>query len=112
MPSPELALELLIARPRASDDLRERVRAVAAQAEPRREHRFAVPPLRRFALVAAATAIAVSCVAAAVYGIANSGGRERGAAKSSAASGGALQPQVPKGVLVNPGVERAAQIPA
>jgi hypothetical protein len=73
--SPELTLELRAARPAAPDELRERVLAVAAQAEPARERRR--PSFRRLALVAAASAAVVAVSGALIYGVANSGSPER-----------------------------------
>jgi hypothetical protein len=68
-------LELRATRPVASDELRERVRAVAAQAEPVRERRL--PPFRRLALVAAVSTAGVAVSGALIYGVAKSGGPNR-----------------------------------
>ena len=73
MLSPELATELRAARPSASPELRERVLAVAAQEEPRRPRRFALPPVRRMALVAAPAVVAVAVGGALVHGLVHSG---------------------------------------
>jgi uncharacterized protein DUF4349 len=72
MQSPDLALELRASRPLASPELRERVRAVAAEV-PAPRRRLALPPLRRVALVAAAVALAVGFGVAAIHGITHSG---------------------------------------
>jgi Domain of unknown function (DUF4349) len=80
MLSPELATELRAARPSASPELRERVLAVAARQEPRRPHRFTLPPLRRVALVAAPALVAVAVGGALVYGLIHSGKSTQNAA--------------------------------
>jgi len=77
MQSPDLALELRSARPSASPELLDRVRAVAASAGSPREPRFALPPWRRLALVAAASVAVVSVSGALVYGLAHSNGEGR-----------------------------------
>jgi Domain of unknown function (DUF4349) len=80
MLSPELATELRAARPSASPELRERVLAVAARQEPRRPHRFTLPPLRRVALVAAPALVAVAVGGALVHGLIHSGKSTQNAA--------------------------------
>ena len=75
MQSPELALELRSARPVASDELRERVRAVAAHVAPVRQRRL--PSFRRLALVAAVSATLVAVSGALIYGVAKSGAPNR-----------------------------------
>jgi hypothetical protein len=72
MQSPELALELRAARPVASAELRQQVRALAAERTPPRRG-FVLPPLRRAALVAISVLLAVAIGGALVEGIANSG---------------------------------------
>jgi hypothetical protein len=72
MQSPELALELRAARPVASAELRQQVRALAAERTPPRG-RLVLPPLRRAALVAIPVVLAVAIGGALVKGIANSG---------------------------------------
>src|SRR3954451_4944070 len=73
MLSPELAIELRGARPRASSDLRERVVAIAAREEPRRPRRFTLPPLRRLTVVAVPAVLAVAVGGAVEHGLAHSG---------------------------------------
>ena len=71
MPSRDLAVELRAARPLAPAELRERVRAVAAQApEPR--HRVLLPSLRRAVVVGAAAVLVVSFGVATIYGLVHS----------------------------------------
>jgi type VI protein secretion system component VasF len=83
MLSPELATELRSARPTASPELRERVRAVAAREEPRRTPRLTLPPLRSLAVVAVPAALALAIGGADVHGHGHSGrsGREVAGAK-------------------------------
>jgi hypothetical protein len=76
MQSPDLTLELRTARPVASAELRERVLAVAAHEQPA-GRRFSLPPLRRFALVAAAAALAVAVGGALVHGIVSPGPKQQ-----------------------------------
>jgi hypothetical protein len=76
MQSPELALELRAARPLASAELRQQVRALAAERTPPRRS-FVLPPLRRVALVAIPALLAVAIGGALVEGIANSGSPQR-----------------------------------
>ena len=72
MRSPELALELRTARPVASEELRQRVLALAPErVAPRR--RFTLPPLRRAALIAIPSLLALALGGALVGGIASSG---------------------------------------
>ena len=97
MLSPELATELRSARPTASPELRERVRAVAAREEPRRTPRFTLPPLRRLAVVAVPAALALAIGGAVVHGLVHSGrsGREVAGAKEvhSGSAGQLNQPR-------------------
>jgi hypothetical protein len=98
MQSPDLALELRSARPPASPELRERVRAVAAGAKSPREPRFTLPPWRRLALVAAASIAVVAVSGALVYGLAHPGKRPESV--GARAGGVGAQPSV--GPLVTP----------
>src|SRR5512133_3902081 len=101
MLSPELATELRSARPSASPELRERVLAVAAQQEPRRPRRFALPPVRRMALVAAPAVVAVAVGGALVHGLVHSGKSAQKAAATVAggsAGSGQLVPRPYGGV--------------
>jgi uncharacterized protein DUF4349 len=75
MQSPELAMELRSARPTVSAELRERVRAVAAQPSPQRRQ-FAFP-FKRVVLVAAPAALALAVGGAVVHGLVNSGSGPR-----------------------------------
>lgn len=77
MQSPDFALELRASRPRASEELRERVLAIAADAPAPREPWFVLPPLRRLVLVAAASTAVVAVSGALVYGLAKSGSPAR-----------------------------------
>jgi hypothetical protein len=96
MLSPDLAVELRAARPVAPPDVRERVRAVAANArEPRR--RLALPSLGRAALVGAAAVLAVSVGTAALHGITHSGRKQTALPKEvhvPAVAGVQAQPQL------------------
>src|SRR4051794_5176142 len=69
MLSPELALELRGARPVASPELRQRVLEVATRAQPRREPRFTLPPLRRVLLVAVPAVLVLGFGFAVVHGV-------------------------------------------
>src|SRR5262249_25374376 len=73
MLSPELASQLRAARPVASSKLRQRVLEVAARERPSRNPRFALPPLRRLAIVAVLAALAVAVSGALVHGLVSSG---------------------------------------
>src|SRR4051794_26477515 len=81
MLSPELALELRAARPRASAELRGRVLEVAGRDQPRRAPRFLLPPLRRVALVAVPAALAVAVGGALLHGMTHNGTPTRSAAR-------------------------------
>jgi|SRR5919204_5247595 hypothetical protein len=95
MLSPELATELRAARPTASPELRGRVLEVAAREEPPRRT-FALPPLRRFVLVAVPAAMAIAVGGAFVHGLAKSGpqSKQSAAHRSSGSAGTAKQPNV------------------
>jgi hypothetical protein len=116
MPSPELALEMRAARPHASDDLRERVRAVAAPAEPARRRSF--PSFRLVAVAAVPAAIVLAVSGAVIYGIATSGGANPNGV--SAAERSRIHDQLPVGagsVSTDPGAKpvltpRRVAIPA
>src|SRR2546421_6759829 len=82
MQSPELAMELRSARPTVSAELRERVRAVAAQPSPQRRQ-FAFP-FKRAVLVAAPAALALAVGGALVHGLVNSGSEPRVSGGSAA----------------------------
>jgi hypothetical protein len=69
--SPELAAQLRAARPVSSPELRERVRAVAAEPVPAPRPHFPLP-VRRIALVAAPAVVAVALAVAVVHGIVHS----------------------------------------
>src|SRR4051812_27974543 len=73
MLSPELALELRAARPRASGELRGRVLEVAGREQPRHATRFSLPPLRRVALVAVPAALALAVGGALLHGLTHNG---------------------------------------
>src|SRR5215831_11780059 len=90
MLSPELASELRASRPVASAELHERVLEVAARERPAREPRFALPPLRRLALVVVPAALAVAVGGALVHGLVSSGSNRQKAAPAPvrSASGG------------------------
>jgi hypothetical protein len=96
MLSPELATELRSARPSASPELRERVLAVAAQEEPRRPRRFALPPVRRMALVAAPAVVAVAVGGALVHGLVHSGKSAQKAAATVASGSAGSDQLVPR----------------
>ncbi len=101
MSSPDPITQLRAAKPAASPELRERVRALAARTpEPRRPSFLARISLRRAVLVAAPAALALALGAAGVIGLTRSGEGERvvspplvavekGAPTTSLQSGGA-----------------------
>jgi Domain of unknown function (DUF4349) len=91
MLSPELATELRAARPSASPELRERVLEIAVRGRPVRSPRFALPPLRRVALVAAPVAVALAVGGALVHGLVHSG-------KSAEKAAPVVQPVVGGGI--------------
>jgi hypothetical protein len=97
--SPDLTLELRLARPVASPELRERVRAVAAQVESPPEPHVALAPWRRLAFLAAASIAVVAISGALVYGLAHSGKRPESV--RARAGGVAAQPRA-VGQLVAP----------
>jgi hypothetical protein len=113
MLSPELATELRAARPSASPELRERVLAIAAQEEPRRPPRFALPPLRRLAVVAVPAALALAIGGAVVHGLVHSGGSGTVAGASAVHSGTVgqkLKQEGAAGALLTPLPARARAI--
>ena len=74
MSSPDPITQLRAAKPAASPELRERVRAIAARTpEPRRPSFLARFSLRRAVLVAAPAALALALGAAGVIGLTRSG---------------------------------------
>ncbi len=78
MPSPDPIAQLRAAKPSASPELRERVRAIAALTpEPTRPPLLARFSLRRATLVAAPAALALALGAAGVIGLTRSGENER-----------------------------------
>lgn len=78
MSSPDPITQLRAAKPAASPELRERVRAIATRTpEPRRPFFLARVSLRRAALVAAPAALALALGAAGVIGLTRSGADER-----------------------------------
>ena len=105
MSSPDPITQLRAAKPAASPELRERVRAIAARTpEPRRPSFLAHLSLRRAVLVAAPVALALALGAAGVIGLTRSGESERsvspplaavekGAPTTSVQSGGATADQ-------------------
>ena len=106
MQSPDLTLELRAAKPVASTDLRERVRAVAARQAPARRH-FLLPPPRRLALIAVPAAIAVAVSGALVHGLATSGREtpKTAARTTTAADGGSVGAieRAPSVTVLSPG---------
>ena len=83
MRAPELVAELRAARPVAGDELRERVRAIAAAPPPPRRSLGLRLPSRRLALALPAAA-ALAVAAAGALGLARSGGEGREATPPSA----------------------------
>src|SRR5215216_5971819 len=82
MSSVDLTNELRLAKPRAPEQLRERVMALGER--PVREPRFSLSlpsryTVRRVAFVAAPAVVAVALGGAVIHGIANSGAPEQGA---------------------------------
>jgi hypothetical protein len=112
MPSHDLALQLRAARPAASPELRERVLAVAAREEPSRAPRLSLPPLRRLALVAAASTVVVAVSGALVYGLAHSNARQRPTSAAPSIDRGVNAPVAPHGRAIIPGgLDRAVALP-
>lgn len=76
MSSVDLTNELRLAKPRAPEQLRERVVALGSRPAPRPRFSFSLPSrytVRRVALVAVPAVVAVAVGGAAIHGIANSG---------------------------------------
>lgn len=87
MSSPDPITQLRAAKPAASPELRERVRALAARTpEPRRTPFLARLSLRRTVLVAAPAALALALGAAGVIGLTRSGEGERAVSPPLAAA--------------------------
>lgn len=87
MSSPDPLTQLRAAKPAASPELRERVRALAARTpEPRRTPFLARLSLRRTVLVAAPAALALALGAAGVIGLTRSGEGERAVSPPLAAA--------------------------
>jgi hypothetical protein len=79
--------ELRAARPRAPEQLRERVTALSTRPEPRPRFSFSMPSrftVRRVALVAAPALVAVGVGGALIHGIANSGSSGQGVTSAPA----------------------------
>jgi hypothetical protein len=79
--------ELRAARPRAPEQLRERVTALSVRPEPRPRFSFSMPSrftVRRVALVAAPALVAVGVGGALIHGIANSGSSGQGVTQAPA----------------------------
>jgi hypothetical protein len=94
MQSPELARELRAARPAASADVRERVLALASEAEAPSPPRFTFPSFRRLALVAAPAAFAVLLGIAVIHGITSPSPKQQVSLRKTQASGARRLPAI------------------